>query len=216
VYFNPDGEYGRSLLDSPHKVVISPTINLPFGQGRKWLNNGGILATFFGGWTATTSTTLQSGFPMGVTQQVIAVGGNNFLFGGSVRPDLVPGVPILVPGDITDRIVNSTLPGGSPTDNLYLNPAAFTTSAATSLGNAPRILPGAYSPWRNNTDLSVAKTVGLPWNTHGTVRLEVLNLFNQTQWAALASSAFGASNFGQVTSQANNARMLQFTFRYQF
>jgi hypothetical protein len=26
-YYNPDNEYGRSLLDSPHKIVISPTIN---------------------------------------------------------------------------------------------------------------------------------------------------------------------------------------------
>ncbi len=215
-YYNPMSEYGTSLLDSPHKIVISPTINLPWGEGRKWLNHGGLLAEIVGGWSATASTTLQSGFPMGVTQQITTVGGNNFLFGGTPRPDIVPGVPFIEPGDITNRIVNSTLPGGSPTDNLYLNPAAFSTSAVTSLGNAPRILPGVYSPWRNNTDLSVAKTVGFPWNTHAQIRLEVLNLFNQTQWAALASSAFGASNFGQVTSQANNARMLQFTLRLNF
>ena len=32
-YYNPDQEYGRSLLDSPHKVVIAPTLMLPFGEG---------------------------------------------------------------------------------------------------------------------------------------------------------------------------------------
>src|SRR5262249_19229684 len=26
AYYNPDGEYGRSLLDSPHKLVLAPTV----------------------------------------------------------------------------------------------------------------------------------------------------------------------------------------------
>jgi len=34
-YYNPDSEYGRSLLDSPHKLVVAPTVMLPLGQGRK-------------------------------------------------------------------------------------------------------------------------------------------------------------------------------------
>ena len=33
-YYNPDQEYGRSLLDSPHKIVLAPTFNLPFGEGK--------------------------------------------------------------------------------------------------------------------------------------------------------------------------------------
>jgi trimeric autotransporter adhesin len=208
AYYNPDDLYGRSLLDSPHKIVIAPTVNLPFGEGRRWLNHGGLMASLIGGWSVNVSTTLQSGFPIGVTQQVTTTGGNSFLFGGTVRPDIVPGVPFILP-DITSRITNSV------TDNQYLNPAAFTASAANSLGNEPRLLPGAYSPWRDNTDLGVNKSVGLPGNTHAQIRLEVLNLFNEVQWAA-PSTSFGSSTFGQISSQANNARMLQFTLRYQF
>ena len=48
------------------------------------------------------------------------------------------------------------------------------------------------------------------------VRLEVLNLLNIVQWAAPASSSFNNSSFGQITNQANNMRMVQFTFRFQF
>ncbi len=33
-YYNPDQEYGRSLLDSPHKVVLAPIFQLPFGEGK--------------------------------------------------------------------------------------------------------------------------------------------------------------------------------------
>src|SRR5262249_33635797 len=155
TYYNPDDLYGRSLLDSPHKIVISPTINLPFGESRKWLSHGGVMAAILGGWSLNVSTTLQSGFPIGVTQQVTTTNGNNFLFGGTVRPNIVDGVAFIVP-DITNRITNSV----NGTDNLYLNSAAFTASAANQYGNEPRLLPGAYSPWRNNTDLGVNKRFG--------------------------------------------------------
>ena len=52
--------------------------------------------------------------------------------------------------------------------------------------------------------------------TSVSVRLEVLNMLNQVQWAAPASNQFGNSAFAQITNQATNMRMYQFTFRFQF
>ena len=101
-------------------------------------------------------------------------------------------------------------------DNLILNKAAFSATALNRFGNAPRVLPGVYSPWRNNVDLSVSKDVPTGGRTSASVRVEVLNLFNQVQWAAPASTAFGNSAFGQITNQANNMRMVQFTFKFSF
>ena len=207
AYYNPDAEYGRSLLDSPHKVVIAPTVNLPFGEGHKWAQTG-LADAVLGGWSVTTVITFQSGFPIGVSQNENTA---SFLFGGSLRPNVVEGVPFVVDGDITDRIRASA---GS--DNLYLNKAAFSATPVNRFGNAPRILPGAYSPWRNNVDLSVSKNIGTGRGTSASVRLEVLNLLNQVQWAAPTSNAFGNSSFGQINAQANNMRMMQFTFRFQF
>jgi hypothetical protein len=43
-----------------------------------------------------------------------------------------------------------------------------------------------------------------------------LNLLNTVQWAAMASSQVGNSSFGQITTQANNMRMIQFTVRFQY
>ena len=132
-----------------------------------------------------------------------------FLFGGTPRPNLT-GDPILAGGNITDRITANVA------DNLYFNRNAFTTSAANTFGSAPRTLPGVYSPWRNNVDLSISKLVPTGGGTAATIRLEVLNMFNIVQWAAPASSVFGNSAFGQINNQANNMRMLQFTARFQF
>jgi trimeric autotransporter adhesin len=205
-YYDPDVEYGRSLLDSPHKLVIAPTVNLPFGDGQKYFNDG-LPSVLLGGWSVTPVITMNSGFPMGVSQNAP---GTTFLFGGTPRPNIVPGQDFVVGGDITDRIQ------ANPSDNLYLNRAAFATAPINQFGNAPRTLPGVYSPWRNNVDLSVSKQTRTGGGTSLALRIEVLNLFNIVQWAAPASSAFGNASFGQITNKANNMRMVQFTARFQF
>jgi hypothetical protein len=209
-YYNPELEYGRSLLDSPHKIVIAPTVMLPFGEGHKFLTNSRIGNALLGGWSITPVATIQSGFPMGVTQLLTTSNGLSFLFGGTPRPNLVPGQDILTAGNITDRITANT------NDNVYFNRAAFSTSALNTFGNAPRTLPGVLSPWRDNFDLSVAKTVRTGGQTNVNIRLEVLNMLNIVQWAAPASSVFGNSSFGQINNQANNMRMIQFTLRFGF
>ena len=176
-------------------MVIAPTLNVP-GEG-----------ALLGGWSVTGVVTIQSGFPIGVTQNQTTT---PFLFGGTQRPNIVPGQDFLVPGDITARITNDV------TDNLYFNRAAFSAAPANQFGNAPRMLPGVQSPWRNNVDLSLSKQVKTGGTTTVSARIEVLNLFDTVQWAAPASSAFGNASFGQIRTQANNMRMMQFTFRFGF
>jgi hypothetical protein len=201
-YYNPDQEYGRSLLDSPHKIVISPILQLSFAS-----NATGFLDAIANDWQVTPVVTFSSGFPMGVSQNQ---SGTPYLMGGTLRPNVVPGVDFMTEGDITDRIKADT------TDNLYLNKAAFAATASNQFGNAPRTLPGVYSPWRNNMDLSVSKSFNTGKGTKLYARMEVLNLLNLVQWASPASSAFGNSSFGQITNQANNMRLIQFTARFQF
>ncbi len=205
AYYNPNAEYGRSLLDSPHKLVIAPIVNLPFGKGQKFLNSSNVADVLLGGWSATLAITLQSGFPLGVTQNVT---GTPYLYGGTLRPN-VTGQPIQTSGDITDRI------SANVNDNLYYNLNAFSSTPLNQLGNAPRML-GVLSPWRDNVDFGLSKQVRTGGGTSASIRLEVLNMFNIVQWAAPASSAYGNSSFGQITNQANNMRMVQFTLRFQF
>jgi hypothetical protein len=207
-YFDPDAEYGRSLLDSPHKLSASPIIRLPFGEGRRWLQTG--LGNWIaGGWTVSAVIQMQSGFPLGVTHTT----NNTNLLGGTgapQRPNLVPGVDFIVPGSITDRLK------ANPADNQYLNPAAFSQAPAGTFGNAPRILPGVYSPWRNSTDLSLNKEFRIAGEHRASVRMEIINLFDNPWYAALASSAAGNVNFGKVNAQANYSRTFQLMARYSF
>jgi trimeric autotransporter adhesin len=204
-YFNPNSEYGRSLIDSPHKLVASPIVRLPFGQGQRWLTSG-IGDWIAGGWTLSAVIQMQSGFPIGVSQNT----NNTNLLGAGQRPNVVSGVDVLVPGSITDRLI------ANPDDNKYLNGAAFTQAPAGTFGNSPRIIPGVYSPWRNSTDLGINKELPLGGSRRGTLRLEVINLFNNPWYQTLQSVAHGNSNFGLLTAQANYSRTMQVTARVSF
>jgi trimeric autotransporter adhesin len=204
-YFDPDAEWGRSRLDSPHKLVASPIIRLPFGEGQRWLNSGAGRA-IAGGWTVSFVIQTQSGFPLGVSQSV----NNTNLLGHNQRPNVVPGVAVQVPGSMTDRLRKN------PSDDLYLNPAAFSQAPAGTIGNAPRTLSDVYSPWRNTTDMAINKDIRLGADRRVTFRMEVINVFDNPWYTALASTAQGNQSFGRVTEQANYSRTIQFTGRFSF
>lgn len=206
-YYDPDSEYGRSLLDSPHKVVVAPTVLLPFGEGKRFLSSNPVGNALLGGWSITAVAQFQSGFPMGVSQNV---SGTPFLFGGMLRPDLVEGEAITRSGRITDRIM------ADATDNQYFNLAAFKAVPNNRFGDAPRTLPGVLSPFRTSFSMSAGKQVDLPGRAALSARLELLNPLNIVQWAAPASSALGNSSFGQIRSQANNMRSVQVTVRVSY
>ena len=204
-YFNPDAEYGRSLIDSPHKVAMTPSVQLPFGEGRRFLNESRVANAILGNWTVSAVIQMQSGFPVGVTQNT----NNTNLLGAGQRPNIVPGQEFVL-GDITDRL------RADPADDRYLNAAAFTAAPAGTFGNAPRILPGAYSPWRNSTDVAINKDIRFGGGKRATLRLEIINLFDNPWYAAMSSVAFGNPNFGKVESQGNYSRTMQITGRFSF
>lgn len=62
---NQDFDAGRgvSLLDIPHRWVTSGTVDMPFGKGKRFLNNGGIVDAILGGWRLSGIFTIQSGQP---------------------------------------------------------------------------------------------------------------------------------------------------------
>ena len=63
-------ERGRSVFDVRHRVVGSFLYELPFGTGRKYLSNGGVLDVVAGGWQMGGMVRASSGFPLTVTSGV--------------------------------------------------------------------------------------------------------------------------------------------------
>jgi len=195
---NLSAEKSNSTNDIPHRLVLAPIYELPFGKGRKWLQQG-FLSKVAGGWQISTIGTLQSGSPFGMSVlngPAVYLGDNSD--GTILRPDLVSN-DLMSP----DK--------GQPAAGIrginYLNPNAFAIPNKYTYGNSSRTLPGVYGPGSVSFDLMLAKnfTVGERWR--GQFRWEAFNFTNTPQWD-LPAQDVGGGNLGIVTS-ASGRRIMQ-------
>jgi len=195
--FNPLADFTNSIIDLPHRVIIAPIWQMPS------TSSGSGVKKLLTGWTAAALIMLQSGFPIGVTQQ-----SDNSLLGSGQRPNVVPGVDRSTPGDFADRLASADHPTAA-----WLNPLAFTAAAAGTWGSAPRVVTDVRSPRTMNTDVSLAKSFVLGGGTQAQIRIEVFNLFNRVATQGFTSVSVGSPAFGQISAQQNYMRMTQLMFR---
>jgi len=188
-------EYSRSLLDSPHRVVLSPIVELPLGEGKRWATHG-LANALAGGWSVSAIATYESGFPENIIQNADNTGS----FSGVQRPNWT-GVDPVTAGSTVDRL------------NTYINPAAYEAAAPFTFGTGPRTDPRIRTPFRTNYDVVVAKTVGLRSALKAQIRIEVLNATNNPKFVSGGDSRFGRSSFGTITAQAGFPRTGQFLIR---
>ena len=126
----------------------------------------------------------------------------------SQRPDSVPGVDIYGPGK---NASGDALKPGVPILN-YLNRDAFTLPAPGTVGNVTRNIAVGPTFWQINLAISRLVPVGMQ---RLELRLETFNLLNHFNWGAPTTN-FNSSNFGRITSQAGDSRILQFGIKYDF
>lgn len=200
--FNPLAEYGFGILDVPHRVIIAPIWQLPFGKDRRW-GKSGIGNLLAGGWTVSAVVNLQSGFPIGLAQS------DNTLFAGANRPNLT-GTAFETSGDFADRLASADHPTAT-----WINPAAVTPAAAGTYGSGPRLITDVRTPPIENTDVSFTKNIGLSGGKTAQMKVEIVNLFNRVQTNSIGVTA-GSGTFGQISSQSGFMRITQIMVRYSF
>lgn len=62
----PELSTGRSFFHQTHVVNANAIYQLPFGQGRRWLNRGGLLNAVAGDWQLSSIVAWQSGSPLSI------------------------------------------------------------------------------------------------------------------------------------------------------
>jgi len=205
---NLRNERSLSSQDVPQRLVISYVLDLPFGQGRKYLSNvSGGLNTIVGGWGIDGVTTFQRGFPL-----VFRNGQANdaTLFGAGSRPNVLPGCS------------KSSAPSEVSRLNSWFNTACFAAPADFTFGDEPRVDPTLRSDGVNNFDAAAFKNFLLDRDGRSSVefRVEVFNLFNRTQFSPPNTTCCSTNNadFGVVTSTApgTNPRLIQFALKFLF
>ena len=209
---------GSTNQDVRSSFTTNAVYQLPFGHGRRFLNEGAA-GNILGGWDLSGIMSARSGLPVNIT---ISRKSNVMLDGitSSQRPDLLSNVSIY--------------PAGGSTLNNWFNFAAFAVPAKYTWGNAPRYLgrgPGNYE-----VDTALSKRVALFEHAGLTFRAEAFNLFNHPMFANPSGSlgsvttdpATGKitkvnSSFGTITSILNTGatgtgtpRRLQLSLRFEF
>jgi trimeric autotransporter adhesin len=198
--YNLEDEYSIGLLDVPHKLVFSPIIELPFGEGKRWANSG-IANWILGGWTLSSIVSIESGFPVVVTDT-----NNNMNLFNRVQRSTLTGADPYTSGDRTERVNPAT---------GWLNPAGWADTPAFTISTMPRTLADVRTPMRNNWDFVAAKDVRFKGNVRGEIKLEVLNITNTVKTTG-PNMIQSNTLFGKIDTQSGFMRLTQLMFRLSF
>jgi len=197
--YNIRGERSLALYDTPHRAVISYIVDLPFGKGQPIGRNvTGITDKLVSGWGFNGVTTFQSGAPLPIS---VAVNTSNS-FGGGQRPNRT-GLPAEREGAAQQRL------------DQWFNTAAFSLPAPFTFGNASRTMPDARAHGIANYDFTLFKNTPITERVGLQFRTEVFNLFNRVRFG-YPGTAIGQPQFGVISGQANDPRLIQFALRLVF
>jgi len=98
----------------------------------------------------------------------------------------------------------------------YLDKAAFSVPAPYTFGDTARSAPyGLFAQSLWNQDVSLRRIVGITERWKLLISADVFNIPNNVRFAAPGTN-IDAANFGQVTTQANGPRKVQFNARVTF
>ncbi|HTS28456.1 MAG TPA: TonB-dependent receptor [Bryobacteraceae bacterium] len=191
-------------IDVRHTFIANGVYQLPFGYGKRFLNNNGLSSRILGGWELAGIATARTGLPVNITisRKASALPDGNT---SSQRPNLVPGVSIYA--------ANQTI-------NNWFNPAAFATPANGTWGSLGRYI--ANGPGNYEFDTSLQKRFRLTERLGLNLRAAAYNLLNHPQYAN-PSGNFSSSSFGRITGTLNTGavgsgapRRVEFMLRAEF
>lgn len=200
--------------DRRHAFRVYGTYALPFGRGRKFAFDNGVLNRIVGDWTIGSIFTLVSGGP------------NMLTTGQSQRTvnadpwNLIPDDGVFLTGmslsDLRDKLLSGSARVPSGTTLLRPDP---TLIAADGRANSQYLslpsIPGVfgqflyiYGPWYFSLDSSLNKDIRITERLRFSIQAEFLNLLNHPEFD-IGTVNINSTGFGQVSSSMTGARNIQ-------
>ena len=203
---NLRNEWSLSSQNVSQRLVISYVVDLPFGKGKRYLSGvTGFAGKVISGWGIDGVTTLQTGFPLKISEAngtpLSALG----LGIGTLRPNVIAGCHESLSGSDTQRL------------NQWFNTTCFTAPPAYGFGSEPRVDGLIHMDGPANFDFAAFKrtTFGPSEKMGIEFRAEFFDLFNHPQFGPPNESA-GSNTFGVVNSTVNTPRLIQFGLKFAF
>jgi hypothetical protein len=177
-------------------MVTSALWDLPFGKGRQMNIDNAVANAIAGGWQMSSIFTLQTGFPVTVTNGQDASNTGAFFD----RPDSTG--------------IDAALPRGEQDPQRFFNTAAFRANAPGTHGNAGRNT--LTSPGIIGWDFSMLKNFKLgAEQRYMQLRFEWFNFPNHPNWGN-PNANVSSGGFGQITGTRTNMRQLQLGLKFNF
>lgn len=224
----PELEYSRADFDQTHSFNFNTVYELPFGKGKRFLNEGGAMDKVFGGFQITTILRYGSGRPITITDA-------RGTFNRAARSTRQTANSPLTKDQIKALFGDFTLNGV----RYFINPDAlnitgtgsnvtstpkstvFSAVPAGQTGNLERAI--VNGPHNFNMDLGITKRVRFTENMALELRGEAFNLTNRNNFLLPLQIDINSATFGQLTpalsTQAGGfeaPRRLQFAARFEF
>lgn len=242
----PELEYSRSDFDQTHTFNFNGIYELPFGKGKRFLNEGGLLNKVIGGFQLSTIIRFGSGRPTSILDP-------RGTFNRTARSARQTANSSLTKDQIKDLFGRFVYHGPLADVLFYINPSVLnitqtrnadgsvsTTSLAT---NGPGVTPFANQVFFNvpagevgrlergfingpkqfTMDLALSKRVSISERMGLQFRVEAFNVLNHNNYLIGQLLDINSTSFGQLTDglseQAqglDSPRRMQFAIRFEF
>jgi hypothetical protein len=201
---NPISPYDTSLQlvgagwkngNYPQNFTVSYVYDLPFGNGRRYLNGAsGLVKPVVSGWQVSGITTFRAG-------GALLIGGP-----GNLLPTLST--------QETANYLCQGLPMHNPhTISEWFDTSCFGVPAFGTIGSART--GDAYGPGFQQWDFSVNKSTQIAEGKELRFEADFFNIFNKTNYNN-PDTGVTDGNFGQITGTNGNPRQMQFGFKFLF
>jgi len=220
VQINPYNEKPESVVEGPSYLVsFTGSYELPFGLGKKFLNNRGFSGELLGGWQVAWAATYQGGNPYGV----VAAGSP---YGYGNRANRAPGIPIKTNSwSSVKRYIEGGLQGAYPT--IIQQNGAFTDPGQYTVGDSAAAYSSLRGPAVPNENLSAFKNFAINKDVKVIFRVDFFNAFNRWNLGSTTMPSAGGApcvdnnvtdgTFGKVTGLCGGGqRQGQASLRVEF
>jgi hypothetical protein len=201
-------QYSYSFNDIPSRLSVAYTYDLPFGQGKKFLNQGGVVNAVLGGWKTSGIFTYESGKGFNINCPGTTAGLEN---NGWNRCDKVLGESL---GSAAMQDYGSF----DPETDVMFNPNALAVPCTFCFGTMTDTTVEQREFPYFNEDVSILKDWKITERINLRFRADFFNVFNRVVFGsnngAFSSEPFFAGpntpGFGSVGGQTNYPRLAQF------
>jgi hypothetical protein len=222
----PELSEGRSPFHVTYAMNANLIAELPFGEGRRWLNRGGFWDRVAGGWQASAIIHWQSGSPISILARRGTFNRTGRSSSQTARTSL------------SRSYLKKLLGVREANGNIYwIDPAVIDPGTGRAVGpdtltNAPGFSGQVFfnpmagevgtleilsvdGPSQFLLDAAFAKRLRLWKQTGLQIRADVLNLFDTVNFW-VADYDINSTTFGQITSTNTAARVLQLVVKFDF